>query len=98
MNSINTFNDIIVILSFIVNLFFAFPLLYKIYKYFTQKKYIKKILVFNNEPIQIYQTMRELKTIDENKRFYLSYDSLKSLHNIMCIIDIADKKFALVNR
>lgn len=98
MNNLEFFNDIVVLISFIVNLYFLLPLIYRIYNYFAKKRNILKILSYNNDPIQIYEPMRELKTVDEKDRYYISCDSLKSIHNLISIFSLVNKKFIFINQ
>ena len=83
MNYIVIFNNAMVILSFAVNIFFLVPLLYRIYKYFTQKRYIKRVLDYDrSEPVQIYQSTYTYNTIEGFIYDYITYNSLECMDNI----------------
>ena len=79
MNLVNIANNTITIISFIVNLCFIFPFSYKVYKYFTQKRYIKKVLSYTEEPVQIYQSTFEFNTVEGKKYDFITYKSLESI-------------------
>lgn len=96
MKHIEIFNNTMVILSLAVNIFFLVPLLCRIYKYFTQKRYIKRVLAYNsNEPVQIYQSTYTYNTIEGFVYDYITYNSLECMDNILSIFNIINSNFAL---
>lgn len=98
MNFIYFTNDIITIISFIVNLCFICPFLYRIYKYFTQKIYINKVLSYNKDAVQIYQATYEFNTVEGYKYDFVTCNSLKSIHNILDIFEAKNQKFTFVDQ
>lgn len=91
-------NNIITIISFIVNIFFLVPFIYKIYKYFTQKRYIKKVLAYNNEPVQIYQSTYTFNTVEGFTYDYITYNSLECMDNILSIFNIINQGFSFTTQ
>lgn len=89
-------NNIITIISFIANLFFLLPFIYKAYKYFTKKRYIKKVLAYNNEPVQIYQSTFTYDTIEGYTYDFITYNSLECIDNILNIFNVINQKFSFV--
>lgn len=98
MNLINISNNIITIISFIVNLFFLVPFIYKVYKYFIQNRYIKKILAYSNEPIQIYQSTFKFEALDGSKHDFIKCSSLEETNNLLNIFNYKIQKFVFVNQ
>jgi len=98
MNYIVIFNNAMVILSFAVNIFFLVPLLYRIYKYFTQKRYIKRVLDYDrSEPVQIYQSTYTYNTIEGFIYDYITYNSLECMDNILSIFNIINQDFSFTS-
>lgn len=95
MEYINILNIIITIISFTVNLFFLIPFLYKFYKYFTQKRYIKKVLGYNSSPVEIYLSTRKFNS---NGYDFVTYNIIEGVQNILNIFDIINQKFLFVNK
>ncbi len=98
MNYIILFNNTITLLSFAVNIFFILPYLYKVYKYFSQKRYIKKVLSFNDESIQIYQAANNYTSVEGFESEIVTYDSLEGLYNILNLLSLINKRFDFVNQ
>lgn len=97
MKYIVLFNNTITMLSFAVNIFFLATFIYKVYKYFSQKRYIKKVLSYNNEPIQIYQAANNYISVEGFESEIVTYDSLEGLYNILNLFSIVNKKSVFVN-
>lgn len=94
MNYVIFFNNIMVLLSFVVNIFFLVPLICNVYKYFTQRRFIKKVLDYNkNKPVQIYQSTYTYNTIEGYTYDYITYNSLECMDNILNIFNIISQKF-----
>lgn len=98
MNYIIIFNNTITLLSFAVNIFFLIPFIYKVYKYFTQKRYIKKLLAYNKEPVQIYQATYMFDTIDGSTSGFITYDYLKCIDNILSVFNIINQKVSFISQ
>lgn len=90
-------NNLITIISFLVNIFFFTPFIYKIYKYFTQKRYINKILAYNSEPVQIYNSTHTFTTVGGFTYDFITYNSLVSMDNILSIFNIIGLNFSFTN-
>lgn len=96
MNTINYFNNIIVIISFILNVPFIISLIIKLYNYLTQKRYIKKVLNLSKSPVQISHSTFSLKTESENANTFITIQSLQSISNIIVLLNKINQKFDLV--
>lgn len=93
------FNNTMVLLSFIVNIFFLVPFIYNIYKYFTQRRYIKKVLNYDkNRAVQIYQSTYTFNTVEGYTYDYITYESLECMDNILNIFNIIDQKFSFTTQ
>lgn len=98
MNYVTFFNNAMGVLSLIVNIFFLVPFIYKIYKYFTQKRYVKKLLAYNKEPVQIYQATYMFDTIEGDTRDYITYDYLRCVDNILSIFNVINQQVSFINQ
>lgn len=81
-----------------VNIPFVIALILKIYSYFTNKKYIKKVLGFNKEPIKISHGIFHLTTDIGITNNFITYASLDSVNNIIKLLDITGQKFDLIGK
>lgn len=90
-------NNIIAIISFIVNLFFLIPFIYKVITYFTRIRYIEKILAYNNEPIQIYQSIFQFTVADGNRYSNIECSSLEEINNVLKVFDFKIQKYVFTN-
>lgn len=97
MEHLNIFNNIITIISFIVNMAFLIPFTMKIYDYFTNKKFAKRVLGFNNESVQLSHSTFDLITESGSKNNFITYASLESINNIINLLNIIGQDFDLVN-
>lgn len=97
MYSITIFNNIIAILSFILNLTFIYTLSKKAYNYFTNKRYVKYILGFTNDVVQIKHSTFDLKELSGVSNVFITYSSLKSINNIINLLNIINKEFDLID-
>lgn len=98
MNYVKFFNNTMVLLSFAVNIFFLVPFIYNIYKYFTQKRYIKRVLAYNSEPVQIYQSSYTFNTVEGFIYDYITYNSLECMDNILSIFKIINQNFSFTTQ
>ena len=94
MNYLIVFNNFMVFLSFIVNILFLIPFILGIYKYFTQKRYIKKVLSYNNESVQIYQSTYTFNTVEGFIYDYVNYNSLECMDHILSVFDVIGQSFS----
>lgn len=94
MNYLVAFNNFMVFLSFAVNILFLIPFIHNIYKYFTQKRYIQKILAYNNEPVQIYQSTYTFNTVEGFIYDYITYNSLESMDHILSVFNVVNQSFS----
>lgn len=95
MIQLTNFNNIIVIISFIVNLTFLGTLLIKIYNYFTKKKYIKSILSFNNDVIISHAVFNLTTEIGITNNF-ITFNSLNCISHIIQLLDVIEQKYDLL--
>ncbi len=98
MEHIIIFNNITTYISFFVNIAFLIPLTRKIFIYFTDKRYIKKVLGFNNEAVQITHGVFHLETDIGIKNDFITYSSLKSVDNVIGLLAQAGKEFDLLEK
>lgn len=92
------FNDIIVVLSFISNIMFIIiPLIVKMFRYLFIKRYIKLVLGYTKEPVQLYHSLFEFETRKNSTNTFLTYASLKAIDNIINLFNIVNQKFDLIN-
>lgn len=99
MNYLIVFNNFMVFISFVVNILFLIPFIYSIYKYFTQKRYIKKVLDYNkNEPVQIYQSTYTFSSVEGYIYDYITYNSLECMDNILSVFNIINQKFSFTTQ
>lgn len=96
MNNIIIFNNIITIVSFIVNISFIIPFAIKIYDYFTNKRYVKKILGFNNSAVQISHATFNIEIEKGHRHDYITCEALESVENIVDLLHIINQKFYLI--
>lgn len=99
MDNIITFNNIITIVSFIVNIAFIIPFIISIYNYFSKKRYINKILEFDNNIAYITHSSCYFSSDIEckNEYEYITYELLASINNIIKLFHIVNKKFNLID-
>lgn len=96
MNTINFFNNTIVIVSFILNVPFVISLINKLYNHLTKKRYIKKVLNFSKEPVQISHSTFNFITEIEHVNTFITLQSLKSISNVVVLLNKINQKFDLV--
>lgn len=85
-------------MSFIINLAFIIPFLQKVYKYFKTTRYKRKVLAYNNDPIQIYQSVLNYKVASGNEYDVIMCSPLEEIHNVLCIFDYKLQKFVFANQ
>lgn len=95
MNNIIIFNNIITIISFIVNFAFIIPFLISLYNYISKKRYIKKILEFNNDITHITHSTFYFSNGTGHEHEYITYESLEGINNIIKLLHAINKKFDL---
>ncbi|MBQ4523341.1 MAG: hypothetical protein IJA10_10385 [Lachnospiraceae bacterium] len=98
MEKINIFNDVITIISFIMNLTLLLSVAVKIYVYFSKKRYVKKVLGFTKDTVQISNSTFHLITDTKSSNDFITYSSLKSINNVINLLNIIEKKFDLLNK
>ena len=96
MENINIFNNIITILSFVVNLAFIIPFALKIYNYFTKKTYIKKVLGYKKDSVQISNSTFTLKAQTGLTNTFIKYSAVQATNNIINLFNIIEQSFYLV--
>lgn len=97
MSLIDISNNMITLISFIVNLFFIVPFVYKLYKYLMQNRFIERIFDYNSDPIQIYQSTFKFHVANGNKYSFIECSSLEEIHNLLNIFDFKTTKFVFTN-
>ncbi len=98
MGHITIFNNIITFVSFFVNVAFIFPLIIKIYTYITDKRYAKKVLGFDSDPVQISHGTFCLTTDIGITNNFITYASLASVNNIINLLNISGQQFELMEK
>lgn len=98
MDKINLINDLFTILSLVINIFFAFDLSIRLYHYITKKRYIKKVLGFNKNIVQISHSTFSLSLYHEQKHDFITYESIESINNIVELLHIINQKFSLFEK
>ncbi len=98
MKYISIFNDITPYISFAVNIAFLIPLAIKIYLYFTDKKYLKRVLGFSNNLVQITHGVFHLETDIGIKNDFITYASLGSVDNMISLLEQAGNVFDLMGK
>ena len=96
MNYLNYFNTTITIISFAANLMLIIPFLIKVYEYFTKKRYVKKVLGYSKEAVQISHCTFELEMFSGSKNNFITYASVISMNNIINLFNIVGQRFYLV--
>ena len=96
MSYLNYFNNVITIISFIVNIMFVVPAMVKIYIYFTKKRYVKKVLGYGNEAVQISHCTFLLETYTHSQNNFITYASVIAMNNVINLFNIINQKFYLV--
>lgn len=76
---------------------FLIPFVCGIYTYFVQNRYIKRVLAYNNEPVQIYQSTFELNAAEGIGYNFITCGSLEEIHNILDILVIKEYILTLLN-
>ena len=97
MNNIIVFNNIITIISFIANVAFIIPFIISIYSYFSKKRYINKILEFDNDIAYITHSTFYFSNGIGHEHEYITYESLESINNIVKLFHIVNRKFDLID-
>lgn len=97
MKQLNVFNDIVTIISFIMSSTFLLSILIRIYTYFSTKKYIKGVLGFNRGIIKMSHSTFWLDTNTGINNRFITYASLKSINNIINLLNIVEQKFTLMD-
>lgn len=98
MENINIFNNIITITSFILNIFFIVPLVTKLYDYFSNKIYVKRVLNLSKEPVQISHSTFELITNIDHLNTFITFESLRSVNNIINLLNLINHEYDLIGR
>lgn len=97
MNHISTFNNIVTIISFVVNITFFIPFVLKLYSYFTNIKYIKYVLGFSNEKAQIKNSIFHLSEPTGTLNNFITYSSLQSINNVVNLLNAVNQEFSLID-
>lgn len=95
MNNLVISNNIMTIISFVVNLAFVIPFLFSIKNYFSKKRYINKILEFSNTTTYITHSTFYFSNGIEHEHEYITYESLEGINNIIKLLHTVNKKFDL---
>lgn len=96
MEYLNYFNNTITVISFVVNIMLIIPCIFKIYEYFTRKRYAKKVLGYSKEAVQVSQCTFELNMLSGSKNTFITYASVISTNNVISLFNIVGQKFCLV--
>lgn len=96
MNTVSTFNNLITILSFLANIMFIIPFIVKVYQYFTNKKYIRKVLGYNAEPVEISYCRYQINTNIHVCNEFVNYSSVIATNNIIKVLNSVNQKYTLV--
>lgn len=97
MNNISISNNIMTIISFVVNLAFIVPFIYNVKNYFLKKRYINSILDFNNDITHITHSTFYFSNGKGHEHEYITYESLEGINNIIKLLHIVNKKFDLTD-
>lgn len=92
------FNNFITIISFFVNVIFVYTLIRKLCIYFTEKRYIKKVLGFTKDTVQITHGIFHLTTDIGIKNNFITYASLDSINNIIKLLNKVGQHFELTEQ
>lgn len=98
MQYITIFNNAITVISLFVNLTFVIPLILKIYTYFTDKKYVKRVLGFNRDSVKVSHGVFHLTTDIGIANSFITYASLDSVDNIIRLLNIVGQEFDLMGK
>lgn len=96
MNNFVISNNIMTIISFVVNLAFMIPFLFSVINYFSKKRYINKILEFNNDTTYITHSTFYFSNGIGHEHKYITYESLEGINNIIKLLHTVNKKFDLI--
>ena len=92
------FNNVITIISFVVNAILIVKVMEKGYAYFTKKRYVKKVLGYNKEAIQISFSVFEKKETDNTNTNFVTYSGIVAINNIITLLTNINYKFYLSER
>lgn len=97
MDYLIIFNNFTAIISFLVGVPSIIALSIKIYRYFCDIRYAKKILGFDKQPVQITQCIFEIEMKNYDERYYITHSSIIALNNTIELLNITGQKFYLID-
>lgn len=98
MDYLNYFNNAITILSFVVNLMFVLPCLINLYEYFSKKRYVKKVLGYSKEAVQISHCTFELEMLSGVKNNFITCSKEFISNSILIINETLFLRFCCRNK
>lgn len=97
MKYIFFFNNFSTIISFIIYLILAVPYIFKGYNYFTKKRYIKKVLGFKKETVQLTHATYYLSTSPGTFDNFIPCAALDAANNIIYLLNEIKQKYELID-
>lgn len=92
---IGFFNNIGLWISFFVNICLIVPLIYKAYKYFTDKRYLKKVLGYSEDPVQISHSVFTFSIGEKTTNTFITTSSVKAINTVVGMFDKVNQKYDL---
>lgn len=93
---IGNINNVFTALSFLLNMIILIKFIPKVFSYWFNKRYIKHVLEFDKDVIQITHSMFRFSTGQGYIYDYITYEALQAINNIINLLNICDYKFNLL--
>lgn len=95
---INNTNFVITFISVSINIFIGFMWLKHKFDYLFNTRYLKKLLAYTDEPVQIYQAVNDYISVEGFHSKIISIDSIEGLYNIINMLSLVGKEYKFVNQ
>ena len=92
----NNIDNIFTAMSFLVNILVLIKFIPNAFSYIFTKRYVKYVLGFDKDTVQITHSMFKFSTGQGYIYNYITYEALKSVDNIIKLLHICDFKFNLL--
>ncbi len=96
MSGLELFNNIITVISFLANIVLILHYIKKAYIYYTDKRYLKKVLGFDDKTVLVTHSTFKFLTGQENVSSYITYDSLRAINKVIDMLNSQKIKFDLI--
>lgn len=98
MQYINIFNNILAIMECTFGIYGVITFISKAIQYCRRIRYIKKVLGYNRDTVQIYHSTFELLTDENQKNIFVTEKAILSVDNVIALFRVAKLKFSLIGQ